>query len=188
MWSGSMGAELNWCGLTHIFSLWHFCLLSHKSLSMTPESGERCEGIIHPLRELPINLAMRCDSTSVSSGWSTILGGTILYDIDGVFWDCNLEPLTHMNFETLPGSFIWVTVIFVSHTLGLLWCQICLHITWSFTCTFTGMPILGVWLTRPGNAGDCFIHIVYTAEVSCEVSYSHYIADLGMQLHQHLKA
>lgn len=71
MWLGFMGAKQNWCELTHIFSLWHFCLLSHKSLSMTPESGERCEEIIHPLTELPINLAVRCDSTSVSSGWST---------------------------------------------------------------------------------------------------------------------
>lgn len=71
MWSNSWGAEQSWCEPTHIFSLWHFCLLSHKSLSMTPESGERCEGIIHPRRELPINLAVRRDSTSVSSGWST---------------------------------------------------------------------------------------------------------------------
>lgn len=58
-----------WCELTHIFSLWHCCLLWHKSLSMTPESGVRCEGIILPLAGLPINLAARSDSGAVSPGW-----------------------------------------------------------------------------------------------------------------------
>lgn len=71
MWLGSRGAEESWCELTYIFSLWHVCLLPHKSLSMTPESGKRCEGIILPLRKTPINLAVRRDSTSVSYGWRT---------------------------------------------------------------------------------------------------------------------
>lgn len=68
-WWPPRGQNGGWCELTHIFSLWHCCLLWHKSLSMTPESGVRCEGIIQPLAGLPINLAVRSDSGAVSPGW-----------------------------------------------------------------------------------------------------------------------
>ena len=53
-------ADVSW----HTHFLRHFCLLPHKSLSVTPESGERCGGVIHRLPQLAINLTVTARGSS----------------------------------------------------------------------------------------------------------------------------
>lgn len=83
---------------------------------MTPESGERCEGIICPVTGLPINLAV---TAAVVPPKGEVMVGTSLHYVDGVFSDCILKLRSHMDFGKMPCSFTCITWIFASQTQGL---------------------------------------------------------------------